>query len=47
MQPVHSEHLETRKDCPDSCGVLISVVEDVLWQSIMNLLALVCGMCPQ
>ena len=31
---LYSEHLGTRKDCPDYRGVLISEVEDVLYGKV-------------
>ena len=36
MKPLYSRHLGNRKNCPDYRGVLISGVEDVLWQIIVN-----------
>ena len=43
MEPLYSGHLGTKKGCPDYQNVLISGVEDVLWQSMENhLVPLAC-----
>ena len=35
-EPLTFGHLGTKMDCPDYEGVLVSGVEDVLWQSMEN-----------
>ena len=37
VEHLYSGHLRTKKDCPDYEVVLISGVEDVLWQALWNI----------